>query len=395
MRKFLISFLAALFVCTAAAAAEPNVVLEHYRAYRAALARQDLAAADKAATDALAASVARDGDGGRTGVLALNLALTRLLREDAPGALAPAQQAHGLAQAGASGIEQTYAALVLGRAEIATSGAPGADRLRQTLALGSYGGAPAEDVYLAAEALADWSLAQKDYAGAQTAFTRAAAQAAGETQDLRFRYAKARTGEGASLFFAELERSKSRPITLLRGHEAYSLLNEAVGILAPMAAAQPPGNQMTKLQSAFANGLALRTAVYVKMRSDDQLLPPEHYGIDPADDGAVEIGVPRNGAPRCNVDLISEPKPHFPKKALYQGRLAAIVLRLQIGPDGAIRQNTSWPGSATRISCARWSASSAAGPSSAGRVRRRTVGWRPWCSGRSRSSCRSARRLSA
>ena len=48
-----------------AAAQAPNPVLQHYRAYQAALDANDLVAAESEAAAALAASEARDGDGGK------------------------------------------------------------------------------------------------------------------------------------------------------------------------------------------------------------------------------------------------------------------------------------------------------------------------------------------
>lgn len=69
--------LAALFA-TAAIAQEPPSVVAYYQQYSAALEHGDLAAAERAAASALAASEQRDGNGGRTPILALNLAGTRV-----------------------------------------------------------------------------------------------------------------------------------------------------------------------------------------------------------------------------------------------------------------------------------------------------------------------------
>jgi hypothetical protein len=67
-------------VALPAAAQTPNPVVGHYRAYNAALERGDLATAETEARAALAASEMRDGDGGSTAVLALNLAHVLLQR---------------------------------------------------------------------------------------------------------------------------------------------------------------------------------------------------------------------------------------------------------------------------------------------------------------------------
>lgn len=73
-----------LAVAGPVAAQAPNPVLTHFRAYRAALESNDLPTAEREAAAALAASEARDGDGGRTAVLALNLASIRFF---APGSV--------------------------------------------------------------------------------------------------------------------------------------------------------------------------------------------------------------------------------------------------------------------------------------------------------------------
>jgi hypothetical protein len=111
-----------LGLATAAGAQTPNPIIEHYRAYRAALERNDLAAAEAAAISALEASEARDGDGGRTGVLVYNLATVRFARNDLSGALAPARRALELAQLrgeAASSVSPILARLLVGRAELA------------------------------------------------------------------------------------------------------------------------------------------------------------------------------------------------------------------------------------------------------------------------------------
>ena len=123
MRTAILAVLAAGLAATASAQTgdAPNPVIAHYRAYRAALERNDMAAAEVAAEAALAASEARDGDGGRTAVLAMNLAQARLDRGRTREALAPAQRAHGLAlsRGAQSGVDPLLASLILGRAELA------------------------------------------------------------------------------------------------------------------------------------------------------------------------------------------------------------------------------------------------------------------------------------
>ncbi|MBC7770712.1 MAG: hypothetical protein H7124_18160, partial [Phycisphaerales bacterium] len=117
MPRFVSWVIAGLAFCAAAAAQTPNPVLEHYRAYGDALGRGDLIAAEAAAERAFSASQQRDGEGGRTAVLALNLATVRMLRQNHSGARAPAELALRLSAIAESGVDQLAAALVLGRAE--------------------------------------------------------------------------------------------------------------------------------------------------------------------------------------------------------------------------------------------------------------------------------------
>jgi hypothetical protein len=79
LRAFLALVLMTLTLSAAEAQAPPNgSVLDHYRAYRAAFDQGDISGAEAPAQAALLASQTQDGEGGRTGVLALNLALVKL-----------------------------------------------------------------------------------------------------------------------------------------------------------------------------------------------------------------------------------------------------------------------------------------------------------------------------
>src|SRR5262245_51388285 len=71
MRSLLALVFAALTLSTAKAQELPDgSVSDHYRAYRAAFDRGDIVGAEAPARAALMVSQARDGEGGRTGVLA-------------------------------------------------------------------------------------------------------------------------------------------------------------------------------------------------------------------------------------------------------------------------------------------------------------------------------------
>lgn len=339
LRFCIIAVLVAL--AWSSASAQHNDVAEHYRAYRAALERQDLAAAASEAELALSASEARDGDGGRTGVLALNLAIAHLMRGDATRALPPAQRANSLAEAGASGLDPAFAALVLGRAELAVNGRPGADRLRQVLGERDLAGVPEEDIYVASAELGGWALRQRDYEAATAAWSSAATHAAGSEISEQYGYARARTWQAAAMFFQELGVNGRRRIDRETGQDVYRMLIEAAEILRPMAAEEAPNLELTIAQRAFADALALGRVVSAKMRSDHQPLPSDVTAQGDAD-GAAEIpsAAPVDlSRPRCLVRLIYDPMPTFPSMALDRGYVAGLVLRVRIGADGRIQEN--------------------------------------------------------
>src|SRR5262249_9144906 len=100
--------LLSLAASTEAASAQSNPIAENYRAYPAAIQRGDLAAAEAPAAAAFAASQGQFGDGGRTAVLALNLARLRLAVGKYHEALDPASVAYRVAQAqgAAAGVDQ-------------------------------------------------------------------------------------------------------------------------------------------------------------------------------------------------------------------------------------------------------------------------------------------------
>lgn len=323
------------------ASAQQNDVSEHYRAYRAALERQDIAAAASEAELALAASEARDGDGGRTGVLALNLANARLMRGDAAAALPPAQRANSLAEAGAAGLDPALAALVLGRTELAINGRTGADRLLQVLSERDLAGVSEVDVYVASAELGAWALRHRDYEAAIAAWSAAATHAAGSEINEQYGYARARTWQAAAMFFEEIGDNGRHRVDREIGQEAYRMLVEAADILRPMAAEEAPNLELTVAQRALADTMALERVVRAKMRSDDQPLPSDLTAQGDAD-GAAEIRslTPVDlTRPRCLVRLLHNPMPVFPSMAADRGYVAGLVLNVRIGADGGILES--------------------------------------------------------
>jgi hypothetical protein len=330
----------ALVVSPAAAQTAPDPILQHYRDYRAALDRQDLAAAEATAEQALSASEARDGDGGRTAVLALNLAIPRLIANDAAGALAPAQRAFALAEAGAQGADPTVAALALGRAELATSGETGAERLAALLANESaLANVPAEEIYPAASMLGAWAMQQNQHQRARDAWSLAAIHAAGSSYGEEYGLASARLWEAAAILTHEL-RGRRRRMNADNATEAYEMLAEAYGLLRPMALIEPSNLELTVAQNTYANVLAWIGTVRAKMSADGQRVPRWPGEAQGDADGMSEIGAPTDlTAPRCLVRLNPRPLPDFPEDELRHSELGVVVVRLQFDGAGNVVQH--------------------------------------------------------
>ncbi|HET9229713.1 MAG TPA: energy transducer TonB [Vitreimonas sp.] len=329
-----------LVASPAAAQTAPDPILQHYRDYRAALDRQDWAAAEAAAELALSASEARDGDGGRTAVLALNLATTRLTANDAAGALAPAQRAFSLAEAGAPGVDPTVAALALGRAELATSGQAGADRLAALLAdEGALANVGVEEIYPSAAMLGVWALQQHQHQRARESWSVAARHAAGSPYGEEYGLATARLWEGAAIIMDELGGGQRR-MNVDNATEAYIMLAEAYTLLRPMALVEPANLELTVAQNTYANVLAWLGAVRAKMRADGQRLPRWPGEAQGDADGMSEIGAPTDiTLPRCLLDLEARPLPRFPAEELRHMHLGVVVVRLQFDDAGNVVQH--------------------------------------------------------
>jgi hypothetical protein len=328
----------ALLCNTAAAQTAPNPVIENFRAYRAAIARNDLAAADTAAAAALAASEAQDGDGGRTGVLALNLALLRLDRGDAAGALPPAQRAYTLAQAGAPGVDIHLARLTAARAQLAGEDSRSA-QTEMTAALDAAiaAGAPGETVQPAAIDLAMWTFAHERYEQSQAAWAIVGASVAGDSDGANYVRGRAKIGEGASLFMQSIASRRGGREDLAEGHNA---LNEALAVLRPLAEIETAPNQMSLAQLAYAEAVAWDGATHAVFRTRDWDIPesPEAEGDA---DGFIELQSGGGAAPRCMLAFDSEriSSNLFPQRELMSNQVGAVVVRFVVDEAGVVQSS--------------------------------------------------------
>lgn len=231
-------------------AADP--VIAQYALYRAALERGDLATSETAAAAVLAASLARDGDGGKTATFAYNLALMRIDGGRASEAREPAALALRLAEAGAD-LDPLAARLAFGQAELAAAPERGAEVLRTSLAQVGSREDLDDRVFRAAAALGSWALTVEQYDLARDAWAQAAAHVRGEAPADVLARERARTAHATAMIAQHAERPMSRA-----RDEAYALLSDAVDALYPYALEQSADGALTPFQGAYAEAIGWR-----------------------------------------------------------------------------------------------------------------------------------------
>ncbi|HYD86811.1 MAG TPA: hypothetical protein VEA80_05005 [Vitreimonas sp.] len=332
MRRLLCWIIAALALAETAAAQAPNPVLEHYRAYRVALETGDLVAAEAAAERAYAASQQRDGEGGRTGVLALNLAAMRLLRENPDGARAPAALALRLAANPEAAVDPITAALVLGRAEIGAGAeerqlqSAGARRIRDLLSAAAERPELNGETYPAAVALGAWSFANDRFGDAAEAWTVAEHTSDGANADPQFARAYANIGITASLVMDAAGRLM-RPREVER---AATAISAAIRAYAPHVS-EGSHETLGPVHSAYAQALAWRAALSAKLRSDEMDIPDEIEGVP-----AREIGAPADARPPCHMRLAEQPRIRYPQRMQNQSGIGSVILHIRTDETGRV-----------------------------------------------------------
>ena len=324
---------------------QPNPVLAHYRAYRAAVEAGNLTVAESEAAAALAASVSRDGEGGRTAVLALNLARVRLEVGRADAALAPARQAFSVAsQRGEiSGVDPLLARLVLGRAEL--GGADPASGAASLLPALNEAAARVEleaDIYDAATSLGVWAFRARQYEMSREAWSIAAQRSGGAQIDHGFARAQALTAMAASIVMDNARPNRSRTASYNRAaHQpAEDALAEAIALLAPMAAIGIESGEMTIAQSEYAQARAWRTAMYSRLTrrsapeaAETSASAGEGSG-EPLDITSISAAAPRNV---CPMHVVERPSISYPREALEHDGVGAVVVRLVVSDSGSIQ----------------------------------------------------------
>jgi hypothetical protein len=303
------------------AAAQSNPVVEHYRAYTAAFEAGDFAAAERAAAAALQASQARDGEAGRTGVLALNLAMARLRVNRHADAVEPAQLALDIAGRDANaGVDRTVASLVRSRALIGA-----ADEFRERTALESStfdaleaaaARSPALDGYAfdAALDLARLELQMRRYRQANEAAELALRFARGAEAPEPVARARALVVKGAVSMYRGQPRDAAGPI------------DEAVQLLRPFAI-ETDGDVLTVGQSLYVQALLWQSFVTAEIGAS--------IGHLELQEGQLQFAPPAGAAPLCQFSLASQANVTLPEEDWGQGSGAA-VLSLRLDAQGNV-----------------------------------------------------------
>jgi TonB family protein len=341
MRAFAAALLAACVLCVEASAQEQNPVVEHYRVYREAMAAGDLGRAEPAAAAALEASEARDGAGGRTAVLAFNLAIVRLETNRREAALAPARRAHELANV-ENGVHPFAAQLILKRAELSLPGTRPADILpllydaqTESADLRGYAFDAAIDV-------GNVMLERDEHEGAQHVW-RAATELAGEDDPLAA--AHAYIGLGAAFITSTRNDGVYEPRLRSRARFADPRLVVPLDVSAEVAAGQsfiegarlarPLMNSEMNVATdralrIYAQAMAWHALLRARTNSQNLTLPSEIADV------YLGLAVGDGPGPPCNMRVVAQPRPNFPREAVRRYQIGAVVVLLDVGADGAV-----------------------------------------------------------
>lgn len=338
----LFALVASLFFAAEASAqsdaAAANPVTAHYRAYRQALSAGNLAVAETEAEAALEASIARDGDGGNTAVLAINLAQARLMRGRRDEAYEPALRAFNIASAGNPGLDPLMARLVLGRAQLTQEREEaGRAMLESAIREGRARSDMHAETYMAAADLGRWLFAREQYIRALDAWTIATELADAAEGDTAFASAEARLGAAAARMVRAMDavvREQARPSDTRLNTNAYApfreadeALGRAQALMAPYAHISTGEPGLTLGQRTYANALAWRTLARAFLQTRGHRPLPDF-------DMNARIESDQDPRPFCEMSIVSEPRPVFPPGARTAFAVGAAIVRFNINEQG-------------------------------------------------------------
>jgi tetratricopeptide (TPR) repeat protein len=296
-------------------AADP--VISAYREYRTAIERNDWAAAEPAAERAWRAAESSGAAPARTAALALNLAMARVRLDRQADAVEPARRALALSEAGAAGVDRLAARLVLGEALVASNFQEGERLLTPALAEAQT---PADDVFAhpAARALARAAVRRRNYRTAKVAWESVFRHAPGGPYALPLSRAEALIGRGIAL------------MGLREDAEAYGLFVQAGTLVAPLAPEREDDN-LTVGEQFYARALVWSTAAAARMRSEHSRAAPG--GVCPDRPSLPDR------PPLCPVRVNVRPLPNYPREAVDNYSIGAVIVRMSVSAAGEVRSH--------------------------------------------------------
>jgi|CXWL01.1.fsa_nt_gi TonB family protein len=315
------------------AQAQSDTVADQYRAYESALARGDRAGAETAAAAALAASEARDRDGGRTATLAANLAQLRLNQNRPADALAPAQRALQIAERNANaGVNPIYARLLVGQAELASNGDAGQRRILAGLTEAQSNGTLNPEAYEAAVVLGEWAVRNDRASVGQDAFERALRFPLGQTDIDNTLRARAYLGQGLAMTMIEQDPTRRNRtgtrLAVAPDSAATDAFNQALTLSKPIAEREARTGRMTRSQVTYGAALAWSLARGARLSAMDWI-----------DRGAAVDRrgmVVTTGGAQCDAMVVPDPVPAYPVPAMQAAVANAVVVRVTTDASGAI-----------------------------------------------------------
>ncbi|MBL8546308.1 MAG: hypothetical protein JNL81_07575 [Hyphomonadaceae bacterium] len=298
----------------------------YFRQYSEALAAGDLSTAEAAAANALTASTQRDGRGGHTAALALNLARARLQLGQWRQARAPALLAYELSHASppATAVDPVMSELLWGRVRVETEGFAGADFLSDSLDRAESRADLLGDRYDAANHLGLWAVQSHNYIVARRAWALAADAAQGAPYDTAFARGRARAYEGIAIALQSLTRDPVMSAIVAR--QVRERLSEAHTLVRPFAFNAAQAGEVTAPHEVYSQILAWEAAIWSRMASDN----PARQ-----DDDRVRANITSIGAvPVCTIRRTEGRRPVFSADQVRRGGLGSVVVRLRFADDG-------------------------------------------------------------
>lgn len=324
----------------ARAQTEANPVLTHYRAYTAAMQQQDFVAAEAAASAAVDASIARDGDGGRTDILLVNLADVRIQLDRPVDALAPAQRALRIAESGAadSGVEPLLPRLYVGAAQLLQSDSGARTRLLRDVqdAVGREGYGPAGA--MVGRRLAEFEMSQGRMPEAREAWTAALAHLPEGDENAIAARIEALIARGAVLASMDEIDFRGNPeigTNIERGPSGLAERDyaEALRLVFPYASQVGDGS-FASAQRLYAQALAWRLTLASHLST---------YGWREPEEGSefrsLTLALGGNSdLPVCRMAIDASPPPRYPMSAAMNYRVGVVVVRAVSNADGEITE---------------------------------------------------------